>query len=273
MGGMVILMNKTLFIKNIKSNWGVFVFVSGMLLIYVMTSVTMFDPESADAMRAMFEVLPKGMMKAFGFDGLGTNLTSYLGGYLYGFIFLVFPLIYTVILSNKLVAKHVDTGSMAYLLSTPNSRVKIVFTQACYLIISTFVLMTFEMIALISMAEVMFPKSLDISKFLALNLVTFLVVVVVGGIGFLFSCIFNDTKNSIAFGAGIPIIFIVLKMVSEISEKVEFLKYVTIYSLVDPDKIMNDKTYTTLVCFILAAVAAIIYGSAIYIFNKKSLVI
>lgn len=264
-------MNKTLFFKNIKSNWGVFAFVAGMLLIYVTTSVTMFDPVSTEAMMAMFDMLPEGMMKAFGFDGLGTDLTSYLGGYLYGFIFLVFPLIYTVILSNKLVAKHVDSGSMAYLLTTPNSRVKIILTQAVYLISSTFVLILVELIVLISMAEALFPGNLQIGKFISLNLVTFLVLVVVGGISFLFSCIFNDTKNSIAFGAGVPIIFFVLKMVSEISEEVEFLRYFTIYSLVDPDMIMNDGTYTTVICLILVGAAAILYSGAIYIFNKRSL--
>lgn len=266
-------MNKTLFLKNIKFNWGIFAFVAGMLLIYVITSVTMFDPNSAETMRLMLEMLPEGMMKAFGFDSLGTDLTSYLGGYLYGFIFLVFPLIYTVILSNKLVAKHVESGSMAYLLNTPNSRVRIILTQAIYLIASTLVLMVVEVIVLIFMAQAMFPGYLDIGNFLALNLVTFLVLVVVGGISFLFSCIFNDTRNAIAFGAGVPIIFFVLKMVSEISEKVAFLRYFTIYSLVVPDKIMTDGSYTTIVSVILVGAAAILYGGAIYIFHKRSLAI
>ena len=264
-------MNKTLFKANIKSNWGIFVFVAGMLLIYVTTSIGMFDPEGAEAMKAMMQALPEGMIKAFGFDELGTDLTSYLGGYLYGFIFLVFPLIYTSFLANKLVAKHVDSGSMAYLLSTPNSRVEIILTQALYLIFSLFIMFVIELTILISMAEVLFPGHLEIGKFLSLNLLTFMVLVVVGAISFLFSCIFNETKNSITFGAGIPIIFFVLKMVSEISEKVEFLKYFSIYSLVNPDKIMNNGSYTTTVCLILFAVVVILYGSAIYIFDKKSL--
>lgn len=264
-------MNRTLFISNIKSSWGLFAFVTGMLLIYVTTSVTMFDPVSAEAMTAMFDMLPEGMIKAFGFDGLGTDLTAYLGGYLYGFILLIFPMIYTIILSNKLVAKHVDSGSMAYLLSTPNSRNEIIFTQALYLIISTFILLLIELGVLIAMAEGLFPGHLQIGKFLALNLLTYLVIIVAGGISFLFSCIFNDIKHSIAFGAGLPIVFFVLKMISEISEKVEFLKYFTIYSIVTPSRIMNDGSYTTMVCLSLIGVAAVLYGSGIYIFNKKSL--
>lgn len=266
-------MNKTLFKSNIKFNWGIFAFIAGMLFIYVSTSITMFDPDSAEAMLALFEMLPEGMMKAFGFDGLGADLTSYLGSYLYGFIFLVFPMIYTIMVANKLVAKHVDSGSMAYLLTTPNSRVEIILTQAFYLISSTFILLAFEVGVLVVISESLFPGLLRVGEFLTLNLVTFLVLVVVGGISFLFSCIFNETKYSIAFGAGIPIIFFVIKMVSEISEKVDFLRYFSIYSLVNPDKIMNDGSYTSMVCLILVGVGVILYGSAIYIFNKKSLAI
>lgn len=266
-------MNKTLFMSNIKSNWGIFAFIAGMILVYVTTSVALFDPESTEAMIAIFEMLPEGMMKAFGFDNLSTDLTAYLGGYLYGFILLIFPLIYTVILANKLIAKHVDSGSMAYLLATPNSRIEIVLTQAIYLILSTFVLLLFELIVLIGLAEILFPGMLEIGKFLSLNLLTFLVLVIVGGISFLFSCIFNDTKNSIAFGAGVPIVFFVLKMVSEISESVEFLKYFSIYSLVDPERIMNDGSYTAIVCLILVVIGILLYGGAIYIFNKKSIAI
>lgn len=264
-------MNKTLFFSNIKLNWGVFAFISGMLLIYVITSITMFDPESAEAMMAMFDMLPEGMMKAFGFEGLGTDLTGYLAGYLYGFILLIFPMIYTIMLSYKLVSKHVDSGSMVYLLTTPNTRVQIIFTQAMYLIVSTIVLIIIQALVLIILAENMFPGLLEISKLLSLTLLTYLVLIVVGGISFLFSCIFEDTKYAIGFGAGIPIVLFLIKMISEISDKLSFLKYFTAYSLVVPEKILIDGTYTTVVCLSLVAAAVLLYGSAIYIFNKRSL--
>ena len=115
------------------ANWGIFAFVAGMLLIYVSTAVSMYDPSSIETMENMFKLLPEGMLKAFGFDTLGTDLTGYLAHYFYGFIIIVFPLIYIVLISNRLIAKHVDTGSMAYLLTTPNTRVRVAFTQAMYL--------------------------------------------------------------------------------------------------------------------------------------------
>jgi len=266
-------MNTTLFKSNIKSNWGIFAFIFGMLMIYASTSISMFNPESADAMNAMFDMLPEGMIKAFGFIDLGTNLTTYLAGYLYGFILVVFPIIYIIVIANNMIAKHVDKGSMAYLLATPNTRVKVASTQAMYLIVSLSVLMAGITGVLIAFSEGMWAGNLDIGAFLILNLVTLIILITVGGISFLFSCIFSDSKLSLAFGGGIPILFVVFQMVSELSDKIEFLKYFSLYTLLDAHRILEDSTYALNISLILLGASAILYGLGILIFNKKSLAI
>jgi ABC-2 type transport system permease protein len=264
-------MNHILFKYNIKSNLGIFVFITAMLLLYTTISVGMFNPDNAESLEAMFNMLPEGMIKAFGFEGIGTELTQYLASYLYGFIYLLFPAIFTITASNKLIAKHVDSGSMTYLLTTPNKRIKIATTQALYLIIATFVIMAINVSVALIMSGLMFPGLLNITKYLGLNLVTFMVLYTVASIGFFFSCLFNDTRNSLAFGAGIPIVFIVLKMVAGISEDISFLKYFTLYSVVDVDKIMNDGSYVLLSSLALFLVGSLIYAGSVILFNKRSL--
>lgn len=61
------------------------------------------------------------LMNMVGMSGTETTLV--------GFIMLIFPMVFAIIMGNSLVAKRVDSGSMAYLLSAPVSRAKIVFTQ------------------------------------------------------------------------------------------------------------------------------------------------
>ncbi|MAG13403.1 MAG: hypothetical protein CMN78_02280 [Spirochaetales bacterium] len=268
-----ILMIKALLFANIKANWGAWLFVTLILLIYVSTSVTMYDPASVEKMEDMFKLLPEGMLKAFGFDSLGSNLTEYLAHYLYGFIMLVFPVIYIVLASNKLVVKHVDSGSMAYLLTTPNSRIKIASNQAFYLLVSLALLFIVDVGILVALSVSMFPGMLDVGKFLALNAITYLVLAVICGIGFFFSCLFSDTRNSIAFGGGIPAIFLMVKMVSEISSKLEWLKYLTIYKFINIDRIMNDNTYVATTGLILIGVSSVLFLGAIRIFDRKSLTI
>ncbi len=226
-------MNRALLRADVKQGWPVFLVMTGAMLIYTVTSLVMFDPEGLDEIRMMLTALPEELISAMGFSKIGTDMNSYLGGFLYGFIFIAFPMIYTTVVGYRMVAKHVDSGTMAYLLSTPNSRVKVAMTQGWYLLLSTLVLMGIQVGALISMSEVMFPGMLEIETFLWLNLVTYLVLAVASGMTFLCSCVFSEGKYAIGFGAAIPVVSFMLKMFGEVGGKVEVLKYGSIYMLLE----------------------------------------
>ena len=266
-------MNKTLFVADFKATWGVMAFIVFMLLIYVSTAVAMYDPTSIQKMEDMFNLLPEGMLKAFGFDNLGTNLTGYLGHYFYGFIMIVFPIIYIALAANKLIARHVDSGSMAYLLTTPNTRVRIATTQAVYLLASLAVIFVVDVGILMLMTESLHPGLLDVGRFLLLNLVTYLTLAVVAGIGFFFSCLFNEARYSLAVGAGVPIVFLLAKMISEISSDLEWVRFFSLYSILDVDRILSSNSYAFVTSLILLAVLLVLNTAAIRVFDRKSLAI
>ncbi|MBN1685039.1 MAG: ABC transporter permease subunit [Spirochaetales bacterium] len=266
-------MNKTLFLVDLKANWRVILFVSLVFMIYVLTSVLMYDPDSIEKLEQMFTLFPEGMLKALGFDTLGTDLNGYVAHYLYGFIAIIFPLIYIIVIANKLIAKHVDSGSMAYLLTTPVTRVKVAVTQAVFHVSGLILIFLIDIGVLVLLSSAVFPGSLKLASFLSLNFVTIMTLTVAGGIGFLFSCMCNDSRNSLAFGAGIPVAFFVFKMVSEIDAKLEGFKYLSVFSLIEIDKILADPAYGLGVGFILLGVSVLLYGAGVIIFNKKSLAI
>ena len=267
-------MSWTLFKANTKATWAIVVGVTLFTLIYVATSVAMYDPTSAEKMEQMFEAMPDGFLKALGFDNLGSELTPYLSNYLYGFIMLMFPLVGTSVLAHLLVSKHTDSGSMAYLLSTPNSRVKVIVTQAVYLICALIFIFAVNVAIAIAMCASKWPEMLDIGAYFQLNAVTILVAAVLSSVSFLAACIFNDAKYSISVGTGLPLLMLVAKMISEISEELKMLKNFSIYTLIDIDRIIGgDSSYVLTTSLILLAVACLIYGTAVYVFDKKSLVI
>lgn len=266
-------MSKSLFVVDLKANWQIILFISLFVMIYVVTSVAMYDPVSVEKMEQMFSLLPEGMLKAFGFDNLGTDMTGYLGHYLYGFIVIVFPLIYIVISANKLMARHVDSGSMAYLLTTPVTRIRIATTQAVFHLFGLFFIFLIDVGTLLILSASMFPGLLDLGRFLSLNFGTIAALAVTGGISFFFSCLFNDSRNALALGAGIPVAFFVFKMVSEIGEELEALRYITVFSVIQTDRILADPTFGIATGLILLAVSVVLYGLGVTIFNKKSLAI
>ena len=264
-------MNWTLYKATFRANWVLALIFTLIIMIYVTTSAAMFDPDSVEAMDAMFSLLPEAMIKVFGFINLGTDLTTYISNYLYGFILIIFPMIYCIILANRLVAKHVDRGSMAYLLTTPNSRVRVASTQALYLVTSLAAVLIVVVAAAILMSELMFPGMLNVGSFLALNWLTYLGMLVVGGIGFLSSCLFNETRFSLAFGAGFPLLSLVSRMLSGLSEDIAWLEYLSVFSFLEIDKILADASYVLLPTLILLALAAVLYVTAVWIFDRKSL--
>ncbi len=267
-------MSWPLFKVNLKSTWILIVGIALFTLIYVTASIAMYDPTSAEKMEQMFEAMPQGFLKALGFDNLGSELTPYLSNYLYGFIMLMFPLIGSSVLAHLLVSKHTDSGSMAYLISTPNSRVKIILTQAIYLVLALIFIFIVSAGVAISMCASKWPGMLDVGLYLRLNTVTIMVTLTLSAISFLAACVFGDNKLSIMAGVGIPVLMLVAKMISEISDDLSALKNFTLFTLVDINRILSgDSSFVLTVCLVLFGVTIAIYGAAITIFNKKSLVI
>lgn len=266
-------MSGSLFKTTLKANWTIALALTMFIMIYVATSISMFNPESAEFIESMLNVMPEGMLRVFGFENLGTDLTQYIANYLYGFIMLIFPFIYTSIIGNRLIAKHVDSGSMAYLLATPNTRNTVSLTQAVYHITSTTAVFVFITAAAILMSAGLWPGMLKAGLFIVLNLVTLSATLVAAGISFLASCIFSDTKYSLAFGVGIPLLFVVFRMIHGLSDKTEWMKYLSIYTVIDIERILEGGSYALFATIVLLGISAVLYAAGIIIFNKKSLVI
>jgi ABC-2 type transport system permease protein len=261
----------SLFKATIKSNWVVFLIFFAVLLMYMVIMLGMYDPETMDAMNLYVEALPQGMMEAFGYDIPVTNLITFMAVYFYGFLVIMFPLIYCIILANRLVAVLVDRGSMAYLLATPNTRAKIVTTQGLYLAFSVSLLLALTAAVGIAFSEMIFPGEMDIPAFIKLNLVTIMLTLAISSICFFFSCIFNESKFSLAFGGGIPILFFIVNMLKNIGGNNEWLKYLTLYSLFDANAIVTGQQELITVCLPFAAMTIVLYSLGIIIFSRRNL--
>ncbi len=146
---------------------------------------------------------------------------------------IIFPMIYSIIVGNNLVAKKIDDGSMAGYLSTPVPRRKIIMSNALYF-------------------------------------AAFLLQFAISGICFASSCIFNRSKHSLLLGAGLPLGFFVLSLLVKTADSLKFLKYITLTSLYDTSAILTGGTFVPQ--FVLLGVLSVgLYAFAIAYFNKKNL--
>jgi ABC-2 type transport system permease protein len=231
--------------------------------------VYLYDPAKSNIMDSMSKAMPE-LMKAFGMVSGTSTLIGYLAAYLYGLIILMFPVIFIIILANKLVAGYVDRGSMAYLLATPNKRVKLALTQALGLWLNMAILIAYATVAIIAFSALMHPGKLDIGKLIIMNIVIYILHLAISGICFFASCISNDTKRSFTIGAGIPVIFYLIQMIANMGGKLANLKYFTIFTLFSTNDIIEGKS-VALPVLILAAIAIVLYSISIFTFSRRDL--
>ncbi len=263
-------MSLTLWKTTLKKNWIMLLIFVGVLTMYLSVMISMYDPVDMSAMDSIIELFPEGILKAFGMADIQTELTAYLANWLYGLLMVAFPMIYSILLSNKLVVKLVDNGSFAYLLSTPNSRVRLILTQGLYALSSLLLLFLAVFGLGVGICEAVQPGLLKIDAFFSLNLSTMLVNMVALMISFFSSCLFNEAKLSTGFGAGIPIMFLLLKMISGAAEDLKFLENFTIYGIYDPVEVVKGNA-AVWVNFLFLGIVLILFVLGVVIFKRKRL--
>lgn len=207
----------------------------------------------------------------------------------FGIAALLIPMVYTILLAKSLVSEKVETGSLAFTLSTPTTRNSFIFTQGCYLVFSEVVMALALLVASIITREIgIWAGSTDLSTSLPIvdlclyALGNFMVALAVSGINFLASCHFNKTSESIGVGGGLTIFFFICSILGLFATKaipgtiritmMSIFNYMTIDSLFDALAVMAQDygTYWFKLMFLLI-IAIVTYVLGGFDFKKKDL--
>jgi ABC-2 type transport system permease protein len=263
-------MNTALYKQGIKAGWKLLAAFAAVITMYVTIIIYMFNPETSKVLEEFSKSMPD-MMAAFGMSGMGTTLTSFLVSYLFGFILLIFPMVYVILATNSLVVRHTDKGSMAYLLASPNKRGSIALTQAVNLITGIFILVAYETILAICISEAVFPGQLEISNFLALNLGLFCLQFLIGGLCFFASCISNEVKTASFIGGGISILCYLFQSLANVGDKFSNLKYASFFTLFDTKRLMQGSSegYLMIACLFIGGL--LLFTAGIISFNRRDM--
>ena len=161
-------MNGVLFRRSARSLWKTWVVFAAVLSLYVSMITAMFDPKLNATLDEIVTAMPQ-LMNMVGMQAGSSSLGGFLINYLYGFLLLLLPLVFSILAANRLVARWVDTGSMAYLLVSPNTRARVARTQALVLIAGGTLLTAYCTALAVGCAAAMFPGELDVPAYLVVN--------------------------------------------------------------------------------------------------------
>lgn len=228
-----------------------------------MTNV--FTPETVNNLQST----TSGTIASHILTGNGT-LVGFMSNSFYALMAIIFPMVYSIMVGNRMIAEKIDKGSMAGFLSTPVTRLQITISSAVYFVLSLVIMWGVASIVGIISVNAFQPDALDIDTFLMMNLGAFLYHLVISSICFCSSCIFNTSKNSLIFGAGIPLYFFVISLFIKLSDDLDFLRYVTLNTLFDTQKILDGSGYME-EFIIMSLISIALYTIGVIWFQKKDL--
>ncbi len=231
-------------------------------------------------------------------DKVGDSLTEMGNRNTYGIIVgrigfarttLLVPMVYSILLANDLVANKVETGSLAFTLSTPLTRKSYIFTESCFRIFSEivravflFVFATISRYIGISLGGSDFITSLPRKDVALYALGNFMVTLAISGICFLSSSIFNKSNKAIGIGGGLTIFFFICSILGLFGTKAipgtiridsrNIFNYRTIVSFFDPLAVRDHNYFTFFIKLIgLLVITVVCYLASSIIFKKKDL--
>ena len=237
---------------------------------------------AADVTSSLLSALPSEVSDALEEVGKADLYTLIVGSIFYKLAGLLLPIIYMIMASNNLVAGQVDSGSMAYVLSTSTKRSTVVFTQAVYLVGSLFAMFGMTTATgCVCLAVLTEDVSLTYGNLILLNVGAFLVLFALSGLCFFTSCYFDRSKRSMAIGGGLSIFALVAAMLGLFGSPVipsvvrldslNYFNYATIISLFDVISIMGGTTAFLWKFAILAGLGIVGYIAGSLKFVKKDL--
>ncbi len=206
-----------------------------------------------------------------------------IGSIFYRIAGLLLPMVFVIMTANGLLAGQVDSGSMAYVLSTPTKRRTVTVTQLAYLLFSLFAM--FALLTVVSVIAVWVSGgnsfAINYAEILLFNLGAFLTMFAFAGFCFMCSALFNRTKYSLSIGGGLTIFSLVCTILGLFGSTVvpsamrisamNFFNYLSIITLFDTTNILNGSLSFLWQFGILLAIGVVSIIIGVFRFDKKDL--
>ncbi len=206
-----------------------------------------------------------------------------IGSIFYRIAGLLLPMVFVIMTANSLLAGQVDSGSMAYVLSTPTKRRTVTVTQMMYLLWSLFAM--YAILTVVSVISVWVVGgnsfAINFGEILLFNLGAFLTMFAFAGFCFMCSAIFNRSKHSLSIGGGLTIFMLVCTILGLFGSNVvpsamridamNFFNYLSIISFFDTVSILNGTLSYLWKFGILLAIGVVTFIIGVFRFDKKDL--
>lgn len=113
-------------------------------------------------------------------------------------------------------------------------------------------------------------STFKLEAWIMINAACFFLLFALSGISFFASCFFNLTRHSLILGAGLPLAFFLLKLLSDINLSMTELRYFSLNTLYVTQSLAKAEGYG-LPVMMLIITGIVLYGAGFMVFKKKDL--
>ncbi len=264
------MISPALFSYEMKKSWKLLAILAAVMTMYITLIIGMFDPKTM-AMLEQFQKSMPQMMAAVGMKGGMTTLIKFMISYLYGFILILFPLLFMMIRSYGLIGSYADHGQLGCLLAAPVTRGRIIRTQMLVLLSGLLLLFSYATTLEYIAAGRIQAGAVTLLMLLRLNGGLLCLQLALGGVSFLMSCLMKEARLAVGLGCGLPLLFFVLHMLANQGDKLAYIGYLTPLTLFRPEALADGLAEGGRGALILLALSFALFAVSAIWFGRKEI--
>ena len=181
------------------------------------------------------------------------------------------PLVLVAVLSSRLVARHIERGSISYLLAQPVGRTRLMLSQASVLVFCLVLLVAVLTAFELACAQALFPGELDASDLVAVNAATFCLWLFLSGMCWAGACALPNVSAARWAGVALCTLFVLAQMLSGVGDELSWLGDVTPLALFDPLGIASGSMGALAGAAALGVSGAVLFALGTIAFERRDL--
>ncbi|MBE3576317.1 MAG: ABC transporter permease subunit [Limnochordales bacterium] len=252
--------------RNSWLAWTVSLCFLTFLIVWIYPAVA----RSSEAFIQYVDSLPPQLTAAFGLDRISfADPVGFFGIEAYSLI-LLFGSIYTALLGATILVKEESEKTAEFLLAKPLSRAAIVSQKAAAVLVYVALFnLAVTVVSLVSF-RLFVEQSYRIGTIIQLMAGSFFCTLTFAAIGLLLSSALRRVRTAYTLALGGVLATYFLSIFSELSDKLEWVKYLTPFRYVEAADIMTSGLSPTSVALLLGVTAAST-GAAYLVYGRKDI--
>lgn len=268
-------MNRALFRAMLKQHGKKMAKLSTGIILYESLLTWVYPALSENpAITQIAESIPSAVKTVFGVseEARVDTFEAFISAQFFARIWVMLMALYNVETANELLAKLVDDGSLAFLLSTPVPREELFSTQALLLLTANALLVLATLTGLYCGAY-RFGISINRWRYFRFGILGFAFYTLIGAYSLFFSAWLTEGEHALTFAAGLTLAFYALDVAGGLSDTLSWTRKLSLFQWYKPQEVLEGTVDPAVSILGLTAGAVILFNLGIQVFKEKDLAI